>query len=156
MIWCGADILTIIHTKYTIHVRHLNHPKPSLTTCCCSVAQSCLTLRDPMDGAWQVSLSLTISWSLPTFISIVSVMPSSHLILWHPLLHLPSIFPSIRVFYNELAVCIRWSKYWNFSFSPPPPSSWKNCVPWNQPLLPKKFEYHWYTRYITLKLAFHF
>ena len=67
--------------------------------------------------ACQASLSLTISWSLPKFMSIESMMPSSHLILCGPLLLLPSIFHSIRVFLNELALCIRWAKYWSFSFS---------------------------------------
>ena len=66
--------------------------------CCCSIAQSCLTLCNPMDCARQASLSLTISPSLPRFMSIASVMPSSHLILWYPLLLLPSIFPSIGDF----------------------------------------------------------
>ena len=68
-------------------------------------------------GACQVSLSLAISWSLPKFMSIESMMPSNHLILCHPLLLLPSIFPSIRVFSNESVFCIRWPKYWSFSFS---------------------------------------
>ena len=67
-------------------------------------------------AACQASLSLTISQSLPKFRSIESVMPSSHLILCHPLLLLPSIFPSIRVFSSELAVCIRWPKYWTFIY----------------------------------------
>ena len=62
--------------------------------------------------ARQVSLSLTISWSLPKFMFIESVMQSNHLILCHPLLLLPSIFPSIRVSSKELAVRIKWSKYW--------------------------------------------
>ena len=62
----------------------------------------------PWTTACQASLSLTISWSLLKFMSIASVMPSSHLIFWHPLLLLPSIFPSIRDFSNESAVCIRW------------------------------------------------
>ena len=66
--------------------------------------------------ACQVSLSLTVSWSLPKFMSFALVMPSSHLILWCPLL-LPSIFPSIREFSSELAVHIRWPKYWSLSFS---------------------------------------
>ena len=65
----------------------------------------------------QASLSLTISWNLPKFISITLVMPSSHLILCHPLFLLPSIFPSIRVFSNESALHIRWPKYWSFNFS---------------------------------------
>ena len=60
---------------------------------------------------------LTVSWSLPKFMSVASTMSSNHLILCHPLL-LPSIFPSIRVFSSESAVCIRWPKCWSFSISP--------------------------------------
>ena len=63
------------------------------------------------------SLSFTVSKNLLTLLSIELVMPSNHLILCHPLLLLPSIFPSFRVFSNELALCIRWSKNWSFSFS---------------------------------------
>ena len=72
----------------------------------------------PWTAACQASLSFTISWSLLKLMSIKSVMPSNHLILCHPLLLLPSIFPSIRVFSNELALRIRRPKYWSFSFSP--------------------------------------
>ena len=68
-------------------------------------------------AARQASLSFTISWSLLKLMSIESMMPSNHLILCHPLLLLPSIFSSIRVFSNELALCIRQPKYWSFSFS---------------------------------------
>ena len=68
--------------------------------------------------ACQASLSLTISQSLPKFMSIASVMPSSHLILYRPLLLLPSIFPSIRDFSSESTLLIRWPKYWSFSISP--------------------------------------
>ena len=71
----------------------------------------------PWTAACQASLSFTISWNLVKLTSIESVMPSNHLILCHPLLPLPSIFPSIMVFSNELAVCIRWTKHWSFSFS---------------------------------------
>ena len=71
----------------------------------------------PWTTAHQASLSITNSWSLPKLMSIESAMPSSHLILCRPLLLLPSIFPSICVFSNELALLIRWSKYWSFSFS---------------------------------------
>ena len=81
--------------------------------CCCSVSKSCPT---PWTAAHQASLSFTISWSLLKLMSIELVMPSNHLILGHPLL-LPSIFPSIRVFSNESVLCIRWPKYWSFSFS---------------------------------------
>ena len=71
----------------------------------------------PRTAARQASLSITNSRSLPKLMSIESVMPSNYLILCHPLLLLPSIFPSIRVFSNESAVCIRWPKYWSFSFN---------------------------------------
>ena len=81
-----------------------------------SFAQSCPTLRDAMDQC-QASLSINNSQSPPKPISIESVMPSNHLILCHPLLLLPSIFPSIRVFSNESALRIRWLKYWSFSFN---------------------------------------
>ena len=86
------------------------------TYCCRLVAQSCPTLCDAMDCS-QVSLSFTISQSYLTLMSIRSVMPSNHLVLGCPLLLLPSIFPSIRVFSNESALCIRWPKYWSFSIS---------------------------------------
>ena len=69
----------------------------------------------PWTAAHQAPLSFTISWSLLKFVSIESVMPSNHLILCLPLLLLPSIFPSIRVFSSELALHIRWPKYWSFS-----------------------------------------
>ena len=68
-------------------------------------------------AACQASLSFTISWSLLKLMSIESAMPSNHLILCHPLLLLPSVFPSIRVFSDESVLSIRWPKYWNFSFS---------------------------------------
>ena len=74
-------------------------------------------LCDPMNSICQFSLSFTISWSLLKLISIESVMSSNHLILCYPLVLLPSVFPSIRVFSNELAICIRWPKYWHCSFS---------------------------------------
>ena len=71
----------------------------------------------PWTTARQASLSITNFWSLPKPMSIESVRPSNHLILCHPLLLLPSIFPSIRVFSNESALHIRWTKYWSFSFN---------------------------------------
>ena len=82
----------------------------------------CLTLCDPWPAACQATVSLTISQSLPKFMFIALVMPSSHLILWHHLLLLPLIFLSIRDFSIELSVCIRWPKYWSFSFSISPSS----------------------------------
>ena len=81
------------------------------------VTQSCPTLCDPMDRSTQASLSITNSRSSLKLTSIESVMPSSHLILCRPLLLLPSIPPSIRVFSNESTLRMRWPKYWSFSFS---------------------------------------
>ena len=80
------------------------------------VSKLCLTLCNPVDcSARQASLSFTISLSLLKLMFIESVMPSTHLILCRPLLLLPSICPSIKVFSNESALCIRWPKYWNFN-----------------------------------------
>ena len=79
---------------------------------------SCVQLfATPWTAAHQASLFITNSQSPPKLMSIESVMPSSHLILCHPLLLLPSIVPSIRVFSNESALSIRWPKYWSFSFN---------------------------------------
>ena len=85
--------------------------------CCCSVTKSCLTLCNPWTAARQASLFITIFLNLLKLMSIDSVMPFNHLILCCPLLLLPSIFPSIRVFSNESVLHIRWPKYWSFSFS---------------------------------------
>ena len=82
-----------------------------------SVAQSCPTLCDPVDCSTPGPLSITNSQSLLKLMSIKSVMPSNHLILCRPLLLLPSVFPSNRVFSNESTLHIRWPKYWSFSFS---------------------------------------
>ena len=82
-----------------------------------SVAQSCPTLCDPIIAASQASLSMTNSWSSLKLMSIESVMPSSHLILYRPLLLLPPIPPSIRVFSNESTLSMRWPKYWSFNCS---------------------------------------
>ena len=85
-----------------------------------SVAQSCLTLCDPMD--------CTNSRSLLKLMSIKSVMPSNHLILCHPLLLLPSIFPSIRVFSNESVLRIRWPKYWSFRLNISPSNEYSGLI----------------------------
>ena len=88
--------------------------------CCgggCSVAQSCLTVCDPMDCSMPGSPVLPYCPECTQTQTPELVMPSNHLILCHPLLLLPSIFPSIRVFSSELALRIRWPKYWSFSFS---------------------------------------
>ena len=85
--------------------------------CCFTVTQLCPTLCYLMDCRCQASLYFTVSWSLLKLMFIESVMLCNHLILCCPLLLLPSIFPSIRVFSNELAPHIRWPKYWSFSFT---------------------------------------
>ena len=82
-----------------------------------SVAQSCPTPCDPMDCSTPGFPDITNSRSLLKLMSIELVMPSNYLILCHPLLLLPSIFPSIRVFSSESTLRIRWPKYWSFSFS---------------------------------------
>ena len=82
----------------------------------------------PWTTACQASLSFTISWSLLKLMSTESVMPSNHLILCCPLLLLLSIFPSNRVFSNELVLCIRWSKYWSFSFSISPSNEYSGLI----------------------------
>ena len=81
----------------------------------------------PRTAALQASLSITNSWSLLRLMSIESVMPSSYLILCCPLLP-PSIFPSIRVFSNESVLCIRWPKFWSFSFSISPSSEYSGLI----------------------------
>ena len=104
--------------------------------------QSCLTLCDPIDGSpsgspvpgilqartLEASQSFTIYRSLLKLMSIELVMPSNHLILCHLLLLLPSIFPSLRVFSNELAFLIRWPKYWSFTFSISPSSEYSGLI----------------------------
>ena len=82
----------------------------------------------PWTAAHQSSLSLTISWRLLKLMSIELVMPSNQLILCHPLLLPPSIFPSIRVFSNKSVLCIKWPKYWNFSFSINPSNEYSGLI----------------------------
>ena len=92
-----------------------------------SLSWLCLTLCDPMDSARKASLSFTISQNLLKLLSIETVMPSNNFILCHLLL-LPSIFPSIRVFSTESALCIRWPKYWRFSFSISPSNEYPGFI----------------------------
>ena len=90
---------------------------------------SCVRLfATPWTTACQASLSITNSWSLLKLMSIELVMPSNHLILCHPLLLLPSIIPSIRVFSNESLLRIRWPKYWSFSFSVSPSNEYSGLI----------------------------
>ena len=82
----------------------------------------------PWTSAHQASLSITISWSLPKLMSIKSVMLSDYLILCRPLLLLPSVFPSIRVFSSESVLHIKWPKYWSFSFSVSPSNEYSGLI----------------------------
>ena len=108
--------------------------------CCCSVAKSCSTLQLHRLAL----LSFTISRSLLKFMSIVSVMLSSHLILCQPLLLLPSIFPSIRVFSNMSALCIRWPKYWSFSFNISPSNEYSGLI---------SFRIHWLISFLSREFS---
>ena len=95
--------------------------------CCCSVTQSCPTFASPRSAACQASPSFCISQSLLKLMSTGSVVSSNHFILCHSL-HLPSIFPSIRVFSNESALHIRWPKYWSFNFSYSPSNDYSVLI----------------------------
>ena len=87
-----------------------------------------IRLCDPKDYSMPGFLSITNTWSLLKLMPIISVMPSNHLILCGPLLLPPLIFPSIRVFCNELVFCIRWPKYWSFSFSISPSNEYSGLI----------------------------
>ena len=93
-----------------------------------SVASRVRLFATPWSAARQGSLSITNSWSLLKLMFIESVMPSNHLILCRPLLLLPSIIPSIRVFSNESALHIRWPKYWSFSFNISPSNEYSGLI----------------------------
>ena len=93
-----------------------------------SVAKSCPTLYDPGTAARQASLSFTIFQSFLKLMSAESVMPSNPLILFHPFLLLSSILPSIKIFSNELALYIRWPKFWSFSFSISPSNEYSGLI----------------------------
>ena len=85
----------------------------------------------PWTAAGQAPLSITNSWNLPKLMSIESAIPSNHLILCQPLFLLPSILPRISVFSNELALCIRWPQYWNFSFNISPSNEYSGLISFN-------------------------
>ena len=99
-----------------------------ISNCCCLVTQSCPTLCNFKDCSMPGSLSFSISWSSLKSMSIESVMPSNHLTLCCPLLLLPLIFSSIRVLSNVLALHIRQTKYWNFSFSLSPSNEYSGLI----------------------------
>ena len=126
----------------------------------------------PWTAAWQAFLSLTISQSLPKFVSIALMMPASHLILWRPLLLLPSIFPGIRVFSHKLAVCIKWPKCWSFSFNISPSKEYSELISLRidwfdllavQGILRSLLQHHsskvsiiWHSAFFTVQLFFSF
>ena len=117
-VYCWAKTSSLICKK---HVYQLRQRSPqNLGTPCCVYARCCSSVTKSILGtvACQASPSSTISWSLREFMSTELVMLSNHVIFCCPLLLLPSIFPSIRVFSNESALPIRWPKHWSFSNSP--------------------------------------
>ena len=123
----------------------------------------------PWTAALQSSLSITNSWSLLKLMSIESVMPSDYLILCHPLLLPPSIFPSFRVFSNELVLFIRWPKYWSFSFNISPSNEYSGLISFRmdwlnllavQGTLKSLLQHHsskasifWHSAFFTVKLS---
>ena len=156
-------------TKFENIAVCLAHSIPLQVVCTQSISQSVQLLshvrlfETPWTAAPQVSLSITNSQSLPKLMSVESVMPSNHLILYCPLLLLPSIFPSIRVFSNESALHIRWPKYWSFSFSISPSNECSGLISfrmdWLDPLavqgtLKSLFQHHSSNALILLCSAF--
>ena len=113
LVFCSFPILSQLTVFQFSSVQSLSHIRLFVT---------------PWTAARQVSLSITNTWSLLKLMNIESVMPSKHLILCHPLLLLPSIFPSIRVFSNESVLRIRWPKYWSFSFSISPSNEYSGLI----------------------------
>ena len=109
-------------------LREVSDMLQKLPVSCCSVAQSCPTLCDPMDCSTPGFPVLTTSQSLLKLMSTEPVMPSNHLILCRPLLLLPSIFLNIRVFPSESALSIWWPKYWSFNFSISPSNEYSGLT----------------------------
>ena len=117
---CSSFFFFLLANSILLHFSLITFPhssKPLDVVVVQSLSRVWLSVT-PWTAAHQASLSLTISRSLLKLMSIELVRPSNHLILWRPLLLLPSVFPSIRVFSNELALHIRWPKCWSFSISP--------------------------------------
>ena len=114
--WLSARAHTHTHTHTVLKPSCTNTTVVFFTFSSVQLLSCIWLFVTPWTAACQASLSITNCQSLPKPTSIELVMPSNHLILCHPLLCLPSIFPSISVFSNESALCIRWPKYWSFSF----------------------------------------
>ena len=117
---------------FPTHLGHRNNRilglEDDYVCCSCSVTKLCPTLCDPMDCSTPGFPVLHHLLELLKLMSIESMMPSNHLILFCPLLLLPSIFPNIRVIFNELAVRIRWPKYWSFGFSISPSNEYSGLI----------------------------
>ena len=114
LLWFWLIILhNSIFSPLFSSVQSLSHVQPFVTT---------------WTAAHQASLSISNSWSLLKLMSIMSMMPSNHFILYHPLLLPPSIFPSIRVFSNDSVLCIMWPKYCSFSFSIRPSNQYSGLI----------------------------
>ena len=119
----GCEVLSFLRTSLW-----LLKQRSSKDICCCSVPSRVQLFSTPWAAVCQVSSSFTMAQSLLKLMSIESMMPSNHLILCHPLLLLPSILPSIRVFSNESVLCISWPKYWSFSFSISPSNEYSGLI----------------------------
>ena len=130
------DVIILNNNKTKIYVHIKIHTLQEVLFCLVIFSKitvvesfSCVWLfAIPWTAAPKASLSFTISWSLLKLMSIELMMPSSHLILCHPLLLLPAILPSIRVFPNESTLYIRWPKYWSFCFSISPSNEYSELI----------------------------
>ena len=126
----------LLFTNHSVYGNLLQHPELVQFS---SVSQLCPTLVTPWISARQASLSITNSQSPPKPMSVKSVMPSNHLIFCRPLLLLPSVFPSIRVFSSESALHVGWPKYWSFGFSISPSGEYSGLISfridWSDPLV---------------------
>ena len=132
MLKCKRNIYYVLHVTHSrLSISSVNHPQIQPTTYdvqFSSVAQSCLTLCDPINCSTPGLPVHHQLLNLPKLMSVELVLPSNHLIFCHPLLLLPSIFHSIRVFSNESAVHIRWTKYWSFSFNISPSDKYSRLI----------------------------
>ena len=118
------DVYSILPEPIMQKLRIVKHILPSVQFSHSVMSDSAI----PWTAACQASLSITNFWSLLKLMSIESVMPSNHLILCRPLLLLPSIFPSIRVFSSESVLRIRWPNYWSFSFGISPSNAYSGLI----------------------------
>ena len=131
---CGAQVRSLVRedpTSCTVWPKNKQNTSWDYTSavCCYCGTLNCVPLfATSWTAGGQVFLSFTISWSLLKLMSIESVVPSTRLILCHPIVLLPSVLPSIRVFSNEWALSIRWPKYWSFTFSISPSSEYSGLI----------------------------